>query len=404
MTPERTLTGLLLLGSVAGGLLYGAYYQKAALRLAPSDRNTAELRQENTRLTTELDRLRDELAQARSLASGAPFPVPQELIDYVEKDLNLVFLKTPKVRLADDSEFLNSAENDLNLVYGQDGLGEIERVWELLGILPAGQNLQGALMMAETVAARGIFSLSQNEILLTPDFNPDELEDGASLVGLLVRSLLLQNFPDLRWSNLDAWNAWLAVHRGTATNSRGRFFRRKAATLPEEDRKARSLVNRAREDLLLQLPAALQSWVNFPNLDGSRFIGEKYIESREALLNTFRTPPQTTLGIIAPQVGVTARAEAGIGALGLRLMLEAFLDSDLTDQAVLSWRSDRYAFIDDRLRWELTLGSADSAEQLYEAMQVELLPAMQAVQPEREITLTQDRSSLILTNFPRSEE
>jgi len=197
MKPERTLFSLIAVGTLAGGFLYGDYWKKK--RSTQGD--SGVLQSENSRLATENDRLTDELAQLRSLLSGTPLPIPEELIAFVEKDLGMVFLKTPVAKLGTPSDFRDVAERNLRLLHGEDGIGTMERTWELLGLLPAGQNLESQWMVVETVGARGIFDIGSNEIFLAGDYQAGDIQDTGVLVGMLTRQLLLQNFPKQKLSS-----------------------------------------------------------------------------------------------------------------------------------------------------------------------------------------------------------
>ena len=94
MSPERVFQILTILGLAAGGWLYGDYWKKSSLPLLDND-SAATLRAENSELLQRVDALEDELAQVRSMLSNGPFPVPDEIISWVEKDYDMVFLKPP---------------------------------------------------------------------------------------------------------------------------------------------------------------------------------------------------------------------------------------------------------------------------------------------------------------------
>ncbi|MDA7517891.1 hypothetical protein N8511_03005, partial [Akkermansiaceae bacterium] len=167
MSAERVFQVLLCSGLLAGGWLYGHYWQKAAL---PSEASgSGELRSENAELTRDLDQLRDELAQVRSLLSKGSLAIPEDLIAFVEKDSGMVFTKAPLAKLAAPDVLRNAAERNLDLLFGKGGVEKEEQAWTSLGLLPANTKLRGQWIAIETLGVRGLFDLTSGEILLSED-------------------------------------------------------------------------------------------------------------------------------------------------------------------------------------------------------------------------------------------
>ncbi len=397
MNPERTLFSLVAIGLTSAGYLYGDYWKKKGV---PKERaepqNQAELVREN-------DGLRDEIAQLRSLLSGTPLPIPEDLISFVEKDLGLAFKKPPTAELASPADFRDTVEQNLNLVYGQDGLGTMERTWELLGLLPAGQNLLSQWIVIETVGARGIFDLTTGKILLAEDYQAGSIQETGVLVRLLVRQLLAQNSPKTSWSSEDEWNAWLGTTRGAAINVEARYLRRRGEP---------ASIDRAREDILSVLPSAVQGLANFPYLEGHDFVESHYLKSRSALLQILQNPAQATLTIIRPDhpappqrpvsIAQNGQSTNRIGALGLRLLLDPILGMDRASRFAAEWRSDEYLYDQDRLRWHLKLGSTELTEELHSLFEKEALPILRKTQPERTIEISYEGSRFTFINSPKN--
>ena len=99
MSAERVFQVLTILGLAGGGWLYGDYWKKSSLPPLDND-SAATLRAENSELVQRVDTLKDELAQVRSMLSNGPFPVPDDIISWVEKDYDMVFLKAPQCSLS----------------------------------------------------------------------------------------------------------------------------------------------------------------------------------------------------------------------------------------------------------------------------------------------------------------
>lgn len=400
MNPERTLFSLVVIGMIATCFFYGDYWKKKQLPQLSGDGAETE----NHELARENERLREELAQARSLLSGAPYPIPEELITFVEKDLGLVFLKTPLAQLGTASDLRHASERNLELAYGKDGLGMMERTWELLGALPAGQNLQSLWVQSETTGARGIFDIEDSKIILAEDYRAGNPLDTGNLVRLLARQLLAQNFPKTSWAHEDEWNAWKATTQGAAINVQARFLRRKGTP---------KAINRQREDLLSQLPPAIQSLANFPYLEGHDYVQKHYLESRAALLGIFKETPRATYTIIRPDNPTPPRTPLPVrkegqhgnrmGALGLRTLLDPLFGMDLANHFAREWRNDDYTYSDDQLIWYLKLSSPKIASDFLTEFQNSALPILKNNQLGREITIAAEGARITFTNRPHKK-
>ncbi|HAE18930.1 MAG TPA: hypothetical protein DCG41_06925, partial [Verrucomicrobiales bacterium] len=330
MSPERVFQVLTVLGLAAGGWLYGDYWKKSNLPPLDND-SAATLRAENSELVQRVDTLEEELAQVRSMLSKGPFPVPDDIISWVEKDYDMVFLKNPNVRLASPTKIRDAAHANLRLIYGEVDLENEGLAWELLGLLPPNQRLFTQLLFVNSSGVKGICDLSEQRILLSENFDAMSVPDRSVLVRLLGQLLAYQNYPKKEWGSRDEWQAWEAVHTGSAAAQQSRFLRRNTDT----NEASWDDPEPAREQLLNDLEPALQGFCNFPFIEGADFSRYFFIDSRAAWAGMFQNPPSTTAAVLHPNQkereaidisfpnsGSEIIHENTIGELGLRLWLE----------------------------------------------------------------------------------
>lgn len=415
MNSERVFQILLVAGLLAGGWLYGDYWKKSGLGTAGAS-DAPELRARNSELVQEVDRLEDELAEVRSLLASGPYPVPDELIAWIEKEHHMVFLKSPDVRLASPNDFREAALNNLQMVHGEEALQQEGLAWELLGLLPPNQQLLTQLLFINSSGLKGVFDMTTGQVLLAQGFDPVSVLDRSVLVRLLGRQLSFQNHPRKKWSTRDQWQAWEATHVGAAAALQSRFLQRnlaareKGPTIPEPQR----------EELLNDLAPALQGFCNFPYLEGADYARFFYLDSRQAWGEMFRHPPETTRLILhpnsAPRPGpkMASPQEAGevvfandLGELGLRLWLEPFIGNDQADEFSAQWTGDLYRLIkigrSQGLTWQIQLTTSEFADELAREIERSIFPILREMQPIRSFSLSRDEARLTIRNFPESK-
>ena len=370
MSAERVFQVLLCSGLLAGGWLYGKYWKKAAIS-SDHGESSGELRSQNAELTRELDETRDELAQIRSLLAQGSLAIPEDLIAFVEKDSGMVFPKAPIAKLASPDIFRNAAERNLELLFGKDGVEEEQHAWTTIGLLPPNNILRAQWIAIETNGTRGLFDLRSGEILLPEDFDPLSIPDSGALVHQLARQLQIQNhpFPE-SWKSTDEARAWLAIHRGAASGVQSRYLRRRAAAeqVDWEDK------SDDRETLLLQLSPSIQGVANFPHLEGADYAKKAYLESRDAYLSIFRTPPLSTFKILYPHLEPIKPSETKepiqlLGALGIRLLFDPYLGNEAADELAQAWRGDRYQIDVSKLNWQVTMATPELAQTFARGLQ-----------------------------------
>ncbi len=368
MKAERVFQVLLCSGLLAGAWLYGQYWKRAAVPNAED--HSGDLRGVNAELTRELDELRDEVAQVRSLLAKGSLAIPDDLISFVEKDSGMVFLRAPLAKLASPDVLRNAAERNLNLLSGKGAIELEEEAWKTIGLIPSNTALRGQWIAIETIDTRGLFDLTSGEILLPEDFDPVSIPDSGSLVHQLARQLQLQNYPlPAIWESPDEARAWQAVHRGAASGVQGRYMLRRTAT---EDIELDDAGGYEREALLLQLSPAMQGFANFPYLEGHRFAKKAYGQSRDAYRAIFQNRPATSFEILHPDADheeLEAGPISNIGALGLRLLLEPYVGNETADKIAAGWLSDRYEIEAARLNWRLVFAQPEIAQSFVEGLQ-----------------------------------
>ena len=414
MSPERVFQVLTVLGLTAGGWLYGDYWKKVTSASVENE-SAATLRAENSELVQRVDTLEDELAQMRSMLSSGPYPVPDDLITWVEKDYDMVFLKAPDVRLASPTKLRDAAHANLRLIHGEIALEQEGLAWELLGLLPPNQRLFTQLLFVNSSGLKGIFDLSEQRILLSEDFDSVSVPDRSVLVRLLGQLLSYQNHPKKEWSSRDEWQAWEAAHTGSATAQQARFLRRNSAaneegwTDPEP----------SREQLLNDLEPALQGFSNFPFLEGADYSRFFFIDSRTAWAEMFRNPPTTTAEVLHPNQqarkpveiafpnpGPEVIHENTLGELGLRLWLEPLAGMDESGLLAAQWRGDRYQLRRNPdgqfvLIWKILFSDEQSAKNLVAEVERSMIRRLRESQALRQIEVTLSGTLVTFSNSPK---
>ncbi len=409
MNPERVFQILLIIGLLLGGYLYGDYWRKT-----PNSHSqpgpSSSLKSENTELAKKIDDLEDQVAQYKSMLATGPYPVPDDLIKWIEQDYGMKFKSRPEVRISSHSEFLATAKRNLNYVTTPEHLKKRSLAWEKIGLIKSGLTLHGQLVMVATAGSKGIFDLTQQKIYLSENFDHSSVPDRSVLVKLLGQALTFQNYPQSNWASWDHWKAWEAVHIGAASESQARFLRRNIVNKegewkdPEPDR----------ETLLNELEHSIQASSNFPYTDGADYAREIYLKTRAHLINSFENPPTKTLQIInntpgdhqRPQKENVTTNQNSLGSLGLRLWLEAHDLFPEAPEIAKSWLSDQWNLRSDEnsstFEWFLTLNSEEMTSKTKQLISNTVIPQLQKKNPLQKITLSQQENSIRMVITPKS--
>jgi len=416
MKPERAFLSLTILGLAAGGWLYGDYWKKSNFHTGSSE-DASSLRAQNSDLLVRIDALESDLAQARSMLTNSPYPIADELIAWIETEYNMAFLRPPDVRLATPAAIRDAAESNLHFIHRQGKIEAENRAWELLGILPPNQNLWGQLITISSSGVKGIFDYRKERILLSEEFNPSSVPDRSVLVRLLGQAISFQNHPQKEWLSRDHWQAWEAVHVGTAAALASRFIRRNMS----EDEDKWQDPEAAREQQLNELAPALQGFANFPFLEGADYSRFFFVQSRAKFAEMFRGSSLTTDDILkhtqknsakegitfsGPDENIVIRDQ--LGALGLRLWLEPFAGVMEAQAYADTWKADTYELRQDGLKetliWHLDLASSKASQSLVsEIERSSMLAHFREMQPAREITVFSSGPRVTFTNSPKTQ-
>jgi hypothetical protein len=235
------------------------------------------------------------------------------------------------------------------------------------------------------------------------------------LVRLLGQLLAYQNYPKKEWGSRDEWQAWEAVHTGSAAAQQSRFLRRNTDT----NEASWDDPEPAREQLLNDLEPALQGFCNFPFIEGADFSRYFFIDSRAAWAGMFQNPPSSTAAVLHPNQkereaidisfpnsGSEIIHENTIGELGLRLWLEPFAGMNESGLLAEQWRGDRYQLRrrSDKqftLTWKIALVDEKSAKSLKAEVERSMIPHFQEAQASRKTDVNVSGTVLTFTNSPK---
>jgi hypothetical protein len=288
-------------------------------------------------LQQQVDQLTQENAALRSLAQGGgEFSVPPELVARVEKQLGLSFVSTPVIHRLAGEELRDRVKASLEARYGEGGLEDRQKAYQLIGWLGVEDNLAGQLAALRAVGARAWFDEVSGEGWVTDRFQLANVPDQASLLRVLARILLEQHYPLAKgriWD--DALRARDALHSGVAAGVEAKFFQDNARAIGfmslTQDTEA--------SQLLLSLPPFIQGWSSFLGIEGKTYADQLVLKGREALVQKLQDPPQKTADVMflfervlpdrrcaLPETPGEVVLEDHGGALGLSLWLNALGD------------------------------------------------------------------------------
>ncbi len=312
-------------------------------------------------LQQQVDQLTRENEALRSLAQGGgEFSVPPELVARVEKQLGLSFVSTPVIHRLAGEELRDRVKASLEARYGEGGLEDRQKAYQLIGWLGEEDNLAGQLAALRAVGARAWFDEVSGEGWVTDRFQLANVPDQASLIRVLARILLDQHYPLAKgriWD--DALRARDALHAGVAAGVESKFFQDNARAIGfmslTQDTEA--------SQLLLSLPPFIQGWSSFLSMEGKTYADQLVMKGREALVQKLHEPPQKTADVMflferdmpdrrvaLPETPGEVVLEDHGGALGLRLWLDALGDVQASRDLAEAWVHDQWRLFatDDR--------------------------------------------------------
>lgn len=410
MLSPKTLLPLLLGGAVGvGGILQGLHWRSTSASSGIADLET------QLRIATEENAiLKRENESLRSLAQGGgELAVPREAIDRAEKEFGLRFKSNPVVHRIAAEELRDRVAAAIESRFGPGGIDDRQEAWRLIGWLGPDDDLLAQLTVVRTAGARGWFDDVTGEAWVTDRHDPEAIPDQATLVRLLARILLHQNFPPPpAYPGDDAARAREALHQGAASGSEARFYAmgaRSIGFMPMAE-------NKEVEQLFNSLPSFIQGLTTFPVIEGKGLADTLHVQGNEVFQNAFRNPPQTTRAILLPArktvpqtIEMPATPEEpylteSAGQLGLRLWLEPMGDAGAALEISSCWENDRYHLIPDgeasiAVLWDIELESKEAADRL-QAAALDRVAAMADLKEAAElgkVTITGDKRHLRLT-------
>lgn len=379
MPSPSKLLPLLLGGAVGlGGILQGLHWRSESNKAGLADlEKQLQIAQEENQL------LKRENESLRSLAQGGgELAVPRELIDRLEKEFGLRFLSNPVVHRIASEELRDRVSAAIESRFGPSGIDDRNDAYHRIGWLDADDELLAQLTVVRSVGARGWFDDSTGEAWVTDRHDPENVPDQATLVRLLTRILLHQNFPPPpAYPGDDAARAREALHQGAASGAEARYYSANARAIGFMPMKENSEV----EQLLASLPEFIQSLTTFPVIEGKGLADTLHVQGNEKFHAAFRNPPQTTRAILIPAEPASAPPllempatpeepylSEGAGQLGLRLWLEPLGDLEAAVEISSEWKNDRYLLLPDgdastAVIWDIELATPAAADQLQAA-------------------------------------
>ncbi len=373
MASPQNILFILIGGAIgAGGILQGLHWK--------SSRAPAEMKELDSQVRTareEIVMLKRENESLRSLAQGGgELSVPREFIDRTEKEFGLRFLSNPVVHRIAGEELRDRIAAAIESRMGPSGIDDRQESYALIGWLRPDDDLLTQLTAVRAVDANDWFDDVTGEGWMLDRADLKNIPDQATLVGLLARILFHQNFPPTpAHPGDDAARAREALHHGAAAGAEARFYAEKARTvgfMPMTE-------NKDFKQLFASLSPFLQGLTNFPTTDGKGYSDSLYVSGNESLHAAFRSPPQTTRGILSPgkpaatldwQLPATPESPIlmeSAGQLGLLLWLKSPGDDANASDIAATWRGDRYMLFPDgksstAILWDIELDSTESSD------------------------------------------
>lgn len=267
--------------------------------------------------------------------------------------------------------------DNLEARFGTGGLAHRTRAYELLTLLPTGQNLHRQISATLTVGVRGWFDDLRGELLVLPDFAPETRpDDRATLLRLRTRERLFrEGFALPAHATDDQWIAHRALHGALAQALQ-------LAALPDHSGKLPTSQETEREAILLSLPVYTHNLASCDELLGLPYLRRRREAAPTPWLDLLRStsgytqdllditapiPPAPTL----PNIGASLLEES-LGAYSTQLLLERHSDYELAESLTPQWRGDRYRLFSnahgDHLVWHCQWATAEAANRAAEIL------------------------------------
>jgi hypothetical protein len=258
---------------------------------------------------------------------------------------------------------------NLDAHFGPGGLAHRTRAFELLTLLPSGQNLHGQLLAMQAIGTRGWFDDRTGQLLVLEDFAPlTRTDDRATAIRLHTRSALhRQGFTLPSGASDDEWITRRILHGALADALQLADQGDKTPPVPTSE-------ETEREAILMSLPVFILNLAQSPE-----FLGLPYLQQRRevhptAWLDLLRIAPKRShefYGITPdplsplPTTGSTLLEES-FGAFTTQLLLERHSDYERAEELTPHWRGDHYRLFSngrgDHVVWHCQWDTPEAAE------------------------------------------
>jgi len=153
--------------------------------------------------------------------------IPMKFYTFVENNLDLKFTSHPKTIKTDDDKLLEAAEYRWLYYFKQAGLDNRQYAFELIRLLP--ENTQNydlelaALEINPAAGKIGVYDVQAKELMLSKNFQIDDIDHSTDLIRLLTIALLELHYPAKTNLTDDAFVTRDAIIRGRASMVAHRF-------------------------------------------------------------------------------------------------------------------------------------------------------------------------------------
>ncbi|MGJ8654915.1 MAG: hypothetical protein ACSHX6_00585 [Akkermansiaceae bacterium] len=298
--PSTLLASLIALASIVGSVLYSQKQQNLTSNSPAQIQKIAELQQQITILEGENATLK------KLQVNGAEITLPLAHYKFVEQNLGLTFPDHVAARRVDDDRLAEVVRYRYTQQFKIEGMEMRKYAFESLGIMPPNQHLINQLAIAETAGAVAVYDSSANEILLSADFDDENLLHTTSIIKHLSIALLELNFPltDDQKSNLtdDAFQARQAFIRGRASSIAQRF---RNITALEGGHTKQFKPNLEAQETFNSLPSLIQGITTFPAIYGKTYIEDIMLQNDSVFPELYQHMPRSTATIFAKRMPLT---------------------------------------------------------------------------------------------------
>jgi len=286
---------------------------------------------------------------------------------------------------------------NLDAHFGPGGLARRTRAYELLTLLPSGQNLHDQFLAMQAAGCRGWFADRTGDLLVAEDFAPlTRPDDRATLIRLRTLEFLRRaSFTLSPDADDDQWFAHRAIHGALAEALQIADQSGALSNLPTAE-------ETEREAILLTLPILIHNLAQSPELLGLPYLRQRSEAAPTPWITLLREAPTHTHGLLhcppdplpaLPQLGSTLLEES-LGAYATQLLLERHSDFEQAESLTPHWRGDHYRLFangrGDHLLWHCQWATPEAATNAANLLRSTLTP-------EGTIPGTTDRHFLIET-------